>query len=205
MKKILLSLLIVVMAAANVFAYSYDLNLINGTVGITGPYVNVDVSLVDSQTAKLKFTTLVANEVMFGEGAVGFNLNGTYSGISIISSSPSGNPDPNHFVDLLIGSQQDGWGNFDYALKFWDGPGNGVTSITLQVTLASGTWASDAVVLDTNAAGHHAEAHVWLPTGGDGSTWFVSDGPVSIPEPATLLLLGLGLLGLAGTGKKIQK
>jgi len=203
MKKTLLCSLIILMTAANVFAYSYDLNLINGTVGISGPYVRVDVSLVDSTSARLTFTTLVADEVMFGEGAVGFNLNGALSGISIMSTAPAGKPA--NTVDLLINSEQDGWGRFDYALKFWDGPGNGVTSITLLVTLASGSWASDAVVLDTNTAGHHAEAHVWLPTGGEGSTWFVTDGPVNVPEPATLLLLGLGLIGLAGAGRKVRK
>jgi len=40
------------------------------------------------------------------------------------------------------------------------------------------------------------------PYGISGITFF---GPTSVPEPMTLLLLGLGLVGVAGVGRKLRK
>lgn len=210
MKRILLGcLLAFLLMSASAFATTnYSLNLINGSPGISGPYVNVAVNLVDSNTADITFTTLITDEVIFDQGAVAFNLNGTASSISFLTSSPSGNPAAGGQIPaggtVTPNAQEDGWGVFDYTVDFFDGPSNGVTSITYRVDLASGTWASDAFVLDTNVQGRHAAAHVWLPTGGEGSTWYVTDGPTSVPEPATMLLLGLGLIGVAGIRRKLS-
>lgn len=77
-----------------------------------------------------------------------------------------------------------------YSLMEFDTPGHTIIDFITYPT-----------VLDPESG---ATASVWGET-----KWFFSAeliGPISaVPEPATMLLLGLGLLGLAGMRRKIQK
>ncbi|MFH1673379.1 MAG: PEP-CTERM sorting domain-containing protein [Pseudomonadota bacterium] len=77
--------------------------------------------------------------------------------------------------------------------------------------------AYDALALESGAslADPFAVSFVWLGSGVPGSQFFevydpyfntIESGDTApVPEPATILLVGSGLLGLAGLGKRVKK
>ena len=98
----------------------------------------------------------------------------------------------------------DGFGNFDVTLQCCNAS-NAVNSFSFTVS-RNGGFSSASDLFEANSNGAHFAIHI-APTNGN-PTGFAADGGQNIetPEPASMLLLGSGLLGTAaGIRKRFRK
>jgi len=92
----------------------------------------------------------------------------------------------------------DGFGNFDVTLSCCNPPG--VTSFSFTISRTGG-FSSASDIFEANSTGTHFAIHI-APTNGN-PTGFAGDGtPTETPEPASMLLMGTGLLTLAAGLRK---
>jgi len=166
-----------------------------GLSGSPGPYAtvtyvlngsNIDVT-VQMTAAFTAFGTGAANNGIFG-----FNIVGSTAGLNI-TGLPAG------FAFNPAGGQMDGFGNFDVTLSCCNPPG--VTSFSFTISRTGG-FSSASDIFEANSTGAHFAIHI-APTNGN-PTGFAADAgtPSDVPEPASMLLLGTGLLTLAAGLRK---
>jgi hypothetical protein len=194
----------------------FSLTTNNGGFGNPpGPYGTVTVHLVSSTEATITAIggQVGSNVYLFGDGGtLGFNTNGAVTVQSITGSnsrtdSGFGAFTPGPFTAAGAGNE-DGFGSFNQTINDFDGYQHSVNSITVDITLNSGSWASAASVLTPNASGFSVADHLFLAMdngngtiSNTGSTGFVVDGPSTVvPEPSALILLGTVVMLIAGHG-----
>jgi hypothetical protein len=185
-----------------------------GVAPYSGPYATADVAVSGGGTVATITFSYLANGgndyLLIDHSAAAVNVNAasfTESFGSATNTFQANGFSAPSFVGFGSGNV-DGFGNFNLTLTMFDGGDHPSTSIVFTVTRTDGGhWDSNGDnVLTANGNGALAAAHVAVfpapaTNGQQLATGYVANGgAISVPEPSTMAIAGLGALGFLGYG-----